>query len=131
MLNMEHSRSQALGQKRHTYDAQSTPPPFGHALLDYFGFNPAYVNLNHGAYGSLPLPVKSVLDKLSDEIEWNPDLFHKFTYLERLQEARRGVAGLVGAKAEEIVIVENTSAGLNVILRNFAWNKGDILIGGA
>jgi len=25
------------------------PPPFGHPLLEYFGFGPGYVNLNNGA----------------------------------------------------------------------------------
>ena len=24
------------------------PPPFGHQLLEYFSFDPGYVNLNHG-----------------------------------------------------------------------------------
>lgn len=27
---------------------RSTPPPFGHDILRYFGFDPKYVNLNHG-----------------------------------------------------------------------------------
>ena len=25
-----------------------TPPPFGHAMLEFFSFDPGYVNLNHG-----------------------------------------------------------------------------------
>ena len=25
------------------------PPPFGHQLLEYFGFDPGYVNLNNGS----------------------------------------------------------------------------------
>jgi hypothetical protein len=27
---------------------KSAPPPFGHKLRTYFGFDPEYVNLNHG-----------------------------------------------------------------------------------
>ena len=34
------------------YDENAPPPPFGHALLKYFGFEEGYINLNHG----LPLP---------------------------------------------------------------------------
>ena len=30
-----------------------TPPPFGHAMHKYFGFDPKYVNLNHGARGMI------------------------------------------------------------------------------
>lgn len=25
------------------------PPPFGHQLLDYFSFDPGYINLNNGS----------------------------------------------------------------------------------
>jgi hypothetical protein len=28
----------------------SPPPPFGHPLLEHFGFAKGYVNLNHGAH---------------------------------------------------------------------------------
>jgi hypothetical protein len=28
------------------------PPPFGHQLLEYFSFDPGYVNLNHGSLSS-------------------------------------------------------------------------------
>jgi hypothetical protein len=27
---------------------KSDPPPYGHALHKYFGFDPEYINLNHG-----------------------------------------------------------------------------------
>ena len=27
---------------------KTPPPPFGHALLQCFAFDPAYINLNHG-----------------------------------------------------------------------------------
>jgi hercynylcysteine S-oxide lyase len=117
-------------EKAHTYDPQSAPPPFGHALHKYFGFDPAYVNLNHGSYGSLPLPVKADVDKLSDEVEANPDLFHRLTYYPRLTAVREQVAQLIGAKADECVIVTNTSIGVNTVLRNFEWNEGDVLVGG-
>jgi len=29
--------------------ADKQPPPFGHQLLEYFNFNPGYVNLNNGS----------------------------------------------------------------------------------
>lgn len=29
------------------------PPPFGHQLLEYFSFDPGYINLNNGSYCSL------------------------------------------------------------------------------
>lgn len=38
------------------------------------------------------------------------------------------MANLVGAGAEEIVFVPNTSHGLNTVLRNIVWNKEDIIL---
>ena len=26
----------------------TTPPPYGHPMLEFFSFNPGYINLNHG-----------------------------------------------------------------------------------
>jgi selenocysteine lyase/cysteine desulfurase len=116
--------------KAHTYDPQSAPPPFGHALFKYFAFDPAYVNLNHGSYGSLPLPVKTYVDQLENEAEANPDLWYRFTYQPRLTAVRAQVAQLIGARADECVMVQNTSVGLNTVLREFDWREGDIIVGG-
>jgi selenocysteine lyase/cysteine desulfurase len=113
-----------------TYNSQKAPPPFGHALHKFFAFDPAYVNLNHGSYGSLPLPVKAYVDQLENEAEANPDLWCRFTYYPRLTAVREQVAQLIGARADECVIVQNTSVGLNTVLREFEWREGDILIGG-
>lgn len=32
---------------------KSDPPPYGHALHKYFGFDPEYINLNHGEWNWL------------------------------------------------------------------------------
>jgi selenocysteine lyase/cysteine desulfurase len=116
--------------KQSTYDPQTAPPPFGHALHKYFAFDPAYVNLNHGSYGSLPLPVKRYVDALEDEAEANPDKWCRFTYYPLLTAVREQVAQLIGAPTDECVIVQNTSVGIATVLRNFAWRDGDVLIGG-
>jgi len=106
-----------------------TPPPaFGHDALALFGFEPNYVNLNHGAYGSLPLPVRAVCDELTDEAESNPDRWIKVTYIKYLNRVRERVAKLVGANTDECAIVNNTSHGLATVMRNFIFNEGDIII---
>lgn len=126
------------------------PPAFGHPLLKYFAFDPNYINLNHGAsllskpftlivligrrqgsYGSLPRPVKAACDAISAKAESAPDRFHRLDYQSSLLRARERVAQLIGARTEEVVLVPNASAGLNTVLRNFAWNAGDVLVGGA
>jgi hercynylcysteine S-oxide lyase len=74
--------------------------------------------------------VKAALDAVEARIEARPDQYHRLEYQSLLKESREQVARLIGAKADECVLVTNTSVGLNTILRNFAWNEGDILVGG-
>ncbi|PSR75560.1 hypothetical protein PHLCEN_2v9040 [Hermanssonia centrifuga] len=114
---------------RYTYDPQTAPPDFGHAVRKFWGFEDDYVNLNHGSYGSLPLPVLAQCVKMSLLAEKNPDRFHRVTYMPLLAEVRRQVAELIGAQNEEVVLVPNATHGLNTVLRNIEWREGDIILG--
>ncbi|TFK67270.1 PLP-dependent transferase [Pluteus cervinus] len=107
---------------------KTTPPEYGYPMLKYFGFDPEYVNLNHGSYGSLPRPVAEVVNQLAVEAEANPDRFHRFTYQPLLTESRAQIAKLIGAKTDECVLVHNASLGVNTVLRNIEWQEGDIII---
>ncbi|KAF9790913.1 PLP-dependent transferase [Thelephora terrestris] len=104
------------------------PPPFGHQLLKYFSFDPGYVNLNNGSYGATPTPVSEACKVISDEVEANPDKFIRLTYEARWIRCRQRVADLIGAEVEECVLVQNTSHGLDNVLRSIDWKKGDFII---
>ncbi|KAJ3537672.1 hypothetical protein NM688_g6644 [Phlebia brevispora] len=117
------------GPAGYTYDPTLPPPPFGHAIKKFWAFEKGYVNVNHGSYGSLPLPVLAECSKLSLLSEQNPDRFHRITYMPLLDEARRQVAEIIGAKHDEVVLVTNTTHGLNTVLRNIEWREGDVLLG--
>ncbi|KAG8213124.1 pyridoxal phosphate-dependent transferase [Butyriboletus roseoflavus] len=108
---------------------KTPPPPFGHDIRALFGFEPNYINLNHGSYGSLPLPVRAFCDKLTDEAESNPDKFIRVNCIDYLTHVRERVANLIGAETDECVIVNNTSHGIATVLRNFVFNEGDVLVG--
>jgi len=81
-----------------------------------------------GSYGSVPRPVVAACAELSAQIEANPDLFHRLTYLPLHAAVRERVARFIGAQADECVMVHNVSHGINTILRNFEWNEGDVLV---
>ena len=103
-----------------------------------------------GSYGSIPLPVTFAATELALEIERNPDKFMRLTMKPMLDKARyvvrdigvrrrsltpvshsrEAVAGLIGAGADEVVLVPNATHALNTVLRNFEWREGDLLIGG-
>ena len=100
------------------------PPPFGHQLLDYFSFDPGYVNLNSGlcflispwpvmlidslgSYGSVPAPVIQACTAMTDEVEGSPDKFMRLKYPTFLNTCRERVARLIGAHVDECVLVPN------------------------
>jgi len=114
--------------KQYTYDAGKKPPPFGHALRSYWAFEPGFVNMNHGSYGSLPLPVLFKCQELTLLAERNPDKFLRITYMGMQQEVRKRVADVVDAEVDEIVLVPNATHGINTVLRNFEWKESDVII---
>ncbi|KAJ6493173.1 PLP-dependent transferase [Mycena sanguinolenta] len=107
---------------------EGDPPPFGHSMLKYFAFDPNYVNLNHGSFGSLPLPVLAVCNELTMQVESNPDYFVRVDQTELITKCRAQISEFVGANINEIVLVRNTSHGINTIMRSFEWNAGDVIV---
>jgi selenocysteine lyase/cysteine desulfurase len=81
-----------------------------------------------GSYGSTPLPVLSEVYKMTMKIESNPDHFHRIEYQPLLIDVRRKLAQLIGAEIDECVLVQNASMGVNIVLRNFDWESGDIIV---
>ncbi|KAH9945382.1 PLP-dependent transferase [Epithele typhae] len=112
-----------------SYDATAKPPPFGHELKQYFPLEDDYVNLNHGSYGSVPLPVTYAAIELGSVIEANPDRFMRFDAKPLLDKSREAVAKFIGAETDEVVFVSNATHGINSVLRNFEWHAGDVLLG--
>ena len=124
------------------------PPPFGHQLLEYFSFDPGYINLNHGilfsitahlagdpewgdvlgSYGSIPIPVSRACKAIGDEVEGNPDKFIRLTYEALWIRCRERIAKLLGAGIDECVLVPSATHGVNTVLWNIDWKKGDAII---
>jgi len=52
----------------------------------------------------------------------------KRDWLPLLNDVREKSAAIIGAKAEECVIVPNTTHGVNTILHNIKWAAGDRIV---
>ena len=76
----------------------------------------------------LPRAVRSAVDKLTDEVESNPDFFMRFVYRPRLRTICGRLANMIGAQAHECVFVRNATHGLNTILRNLQWSADDVIV---
>ncbi|KAF9524391.1 pyridoxal phosphate-dependent transferase [Crepidotus variabilis] len=103
------------------------PPSFGHDMKQFYTMDPEYINLNNGSYGATPKPVLDAVREMGKEIEANPDLFHRLTYLPKLVDVRQRLADFLKVKLDEVVLVTNASTGLNTVIRNFQWETGDLI----
>ncbi|KXX76625.1 putative L-cysteine desulfhydrase, chloroplastic [Madurella mycetomatis] len=104
---------------------------FGRNLREQqFLFDPAYCNLNHGSFGTIPRAIRTKLREYQDRAEATPDPFIRYEYRDLLDESRAAVAKLLQVSVKTTVFVSNATVGVNTVLRNLVWNpdgKDEIL----
>ena len=126
---------------------------FGHAMNQYFLFDPKFKNLNHGmsaggslsaaayvlndqiadisrqgSFGTYPAPVQTVLHKYQSLAEAAPDRFMRYTYSLLLDAARASIAEQLKVPVDECVFTQNATSGVGVVLRNLVYERGDVII---
>ncbi|KAK4156115.1 putative L-cysteine desulfhydrase [Chaetomidium leptoderma] len=120
-----------LREKAGAGEAQPGPVKFGRELKEQqFLFDPAYRNLNHGSFGTIPRFIQAKLRGYQDQAEARPDPFIRYEYPKLLDESRAAIAQLLGVPTDTAVFVPNATAGVNTVLRNIVWNpdgKDEIL----
>ncbi|KAI2605630.1 PLP-dependent transferase [Hypoxylon sp. NC1633] len=97
-------------------------PLFGQRVLQCFEFDPSLRYLNHGSFGASPRDVRKKLRQYQDLAEASPDRFIRYETAEILHESRAALAKLLHAPTDTVVLVPNTTTGVNTILRNISWN---------
>jgi isopenicillin-N epimerase len=112
---------------------------FGKPMLAEWSFEPGITYLNHGTVGVTPRRIMAVQQAIRDEIERHPSRFilRALTQTEfgrplsdrpRLRVAADEVAAFLGASGEDLVFVDNITAGVNSILRSFPLQQGDEIL---
>jgi isopenicillin-N epimerase len=90
--------------------------------------DPAVTFLNHGSFGSCPLPVLEFQREVRERMERQPVTFFVRDLEGLLDEARARLAAFVGSAAEDLVFVPNATSGVNAILRSLDFQPGDELL---
>jgi len=107
---------------------------FGSALRADFMLDPALTYLNHGTVGVAHRTVVAAQRSLLDTIERNPaefllrrlaDYDHTMDGPSLVRQAIAPVAAFVGAAPDDLVFVDNITAGANAVLRSFPLQPGD------
>ncbi len=108
---------------------------FGRALLDLWPLDPTITYLNHGTVGVVPKRVLAAQDAIRAEMERQParflmrDAMHmggrSVNERSRMRAAADALGVWLGARGDDLVGVDNITAGVNAVLRSLDWREGD------
>lgn len=122
------------------------PPNFGRSLLPLWPLDPTITYLNHGTVGATPRAVLAAQAALRDEIERQPARFllRELTPIgrpdenpdralpggprRRLRTAAAAIAPWLGVQGDDLVFVDNATAGANAVLASFPMQPGDAVL---
>ena len=117
---------------------QAAEAMFGHRMLEQWALDPEVTYLNHGTVGATPRRVLAAQQALRDEMERQPSRFMLRELVghigvvpqapTRMRGAAATVAGFLGAAADDVVFVDNATAGANAVLRSLELNAGDEIL---
>jgi cysteine desulfurase / selenocysteine lyase len=96
-------------------------------LRELFPITKRYNYLNHAAVSPLPLPtLQAVESQLKDVHENGSVNFHD--WLSTKEQTRALLAGLLGARPQQVAFMRNTSDALSTVSNGIAWRRGDNIV---
>ncbi|KAI1318673.1 hypothetical protein EDD11_005966 [Mortierella claussenii] len=106
----------------------ANPGPFGHQLRKDFLFPENYTCFNHGSYGTFPKVVQDDMFAWHQHAEQNPDRWLRRELAPALAETRAQIAELIHCDKDDLALVQNTTVGVNTILRSLQFQPGDRIL---
>ncbi|MBL7923299.1 MAG: aminotransferase class V-fold PLP-dependent enzyme [Bacteroidia bacterium] len=94
----------------------------------YWHHDPETVFLNHGSFGSCPAEILSKQCALQMKMEEEPVRFMTRDWEQLYWENKRALAEFVNCKAEDLVLINNTTMGVNTILHALRLNEHDEIL---
>ncbi|MEM1430450.1 MAG: aminotransferase class V-fold PLP-dependent enzyme [Pseudomonadota bacterium] len=101
---------------------------YGADIKELWPLEADMIFLNHGSYGAAPKVVLQAQAEWRRQLEAQPCQFINAVAPAEIRSAAGALAAFVGARAEDLVFVENTTAGLNAVLRSLTFAPGDEIV---
>ncbi len=111
---------------------------FGHRMLAEWPLDPGVLYLNHGTVGATPRRVLARQQAIRDEMERQPARFllrecSGLAGLPRdtpslMRQAAHRVAAFCGCGGDDLVFVDNATAGVNAVLQSLDLRAGDEIL---
>lgn len=98
-------------------------------MRDLFLLDPQVIFLNHGSFGACPRPVFEAYQNWQLELERQPVEFLGRRAAGLLDAARAELAAYLGAQADDLFFVTNTTNGMNIVARSLRLQPGDEILG--
>jgi selenocysteine lyase/cysteine desulfurase len=86
-----------------------------------------YNYLNTASVGLLPKQTIEAMKRYLDEERMYGNIYWR-EWEEKLEQVKKLIAELIGAKKEEIAITSNTSEGLNIVANGIKWKRGENIV---
>ncbi|ODM97586.1 hypothetical protein Ocin01_09069 [Orchesella cincta] len=109
-------------------DGPQRLPPLGRSMRREFFMEDNFIFLNHGSYGTYPKAVRTELRKFQEIAELNPDRWFRQDLIKEHTKVREMLAKIVNADAEDLVLVPNTTGGMNAIFRSLVFAAGERIL---
>lgn len=85
------------------------------------------IYLNHGAVSPPPTPTINAIQSQLADVSHNGSVNFR-NWLAVKENTRRLVAGMLGARPEQVAFMRNTSDGLSTVANGLSWRTGDNLV---
>ena len=107
-------------------DVSERVPSFGKEIREsLFYLDREAALTNHGSWGTVPKPVFSAQVALMKEVDTHPDSWFRRNISPRYYQAIDSVAKFIDAPPKAVVLLENATTAVNVILRSLSLGDGD------
>jgi len=101
---------------------------FGRSIRHKWMIEQDCIFLNHGSFGAMPHVVRAAQDRWRSKIEAQPIRFVEHELSPSLRAAAADLAKFIGAQGEDLVFVENATAGINAVVRSISFSPGDRIV---
>lgn len=99
--------------------------PLGRECRGLWRLDPDFLTVNHGSFGATPLAVLAEQQSWRDRMEAQPSRFMRAVVPGALRAAADRLAGFFGARGNDVVFVDNATAGCNAVLRSLRLQPDD------
>ena len=91
----------------------------------FWSIRPGTIYLNHGSFGPPPESVRAARLKWTSQLDCQPMDFFVRTFEPAWRAARDKLAEFIFVPADSLILVENATAGMNIVADSFPLHPGD------